>query len=182
MRSFLWLLCRGCRWCRFDFLSLVFPELASGRGLGQVPHAGVPEIVTCPKPLPEVCVRRYFARRTSRAPKALRTWGVAANDFWYSSMRKPPYPMCATRLTRSRNTQNKKATSKQGGFFNGKREGQSLKATTFWCCSPRPSMPSVITSPRFKYTGAGLPSFFTPMPTPGGVPVQITSPGFKVTN
>jgi hypothetical protein len=27
---------------------------------------------------------------------------------------------------------------------------QALKATTFWVCSPRPSMPKRITSPRFK--------------------------------
>ena len=114
-----------------------------------------------------------------RTQKALRAWGVAADDFWYSSMRKPPYPMCATRPPRS--TQNKKATNK-GGFFNGTQKDQSLKATTFWRCSPNPSIPKVITSPRFKYTGAGLPSFLKPIPTPGGVPVQITSPGLSVTN
>jgi len=59
---------------------------------------------------------------------------------------------------------------------------QALKATTFWVCSPRPSMPRCITSPRFKNTGAGLPSFLTPMPTPGGVPVVMMSPGSSVMN
>ena len=60
-----------------------------------------------------------------RPPKALRAWGVAADDFWYPSMRKPPYPMCATRLTRS--TQTKKPP-KQGGFFKGPQKGSELKS------------------------------------------------------
>jgi len=54
---------------------------------------------------------------------------------------------------------------------------QSLNGTTSWRCSPRPSMPRVITSPFFRYSGG-----FMPMPTPGGVPVVITSPGISVMN
>ncbi|MEN9619414.1 MAG: hypothetical protein RL406_1651 [Pseudomonadota bacterium] len=37
-----------------------------------------------------------------RTSKALRAWGVAADDFWYSSMRKPPYSVRATRSMRSK--------------------------------------------------------------------------------
>ena len=54
----------------------------------------------------------------------------------------------------------------------------NLKPTTFCRCSPKPSMPSVITSPFFRNWGVG----FMPRPTPGGVPVQITSPGNRVMN
>ncbi len=43
-----------------------------------------------------------------------------------------------------------------------------LNATTFCFCSPRPSMPSVTTSPAFRHCGGFMPS-----PTPGGVPVVI---------
>jgi hypothetical protein len=50
------------------------------------------------------------------------------------------------------------------------------QACTTWRCVPRPSMPSVITSPGLRYTGFGL----MPMPTPGGVPVVIRSPGYSV--
>ena len=53
----------------------------------------------------------WLMLQQQRTPKALRAWGVAADDFWYSSMRKPPYPMCATRVAGA----NKKATNK-GGF------------------------------------------------------------------
>ena len=37
-------------------------------------------------------------------------------------------------------------------------------------------MPSRIVSPGFRYSGCG----FMPMPTPGGVPVLIRSPGYSV--
>ena len=37
-------------------------------------------------------------------------------------------------------------------------------------------MPSVITSPAFSQIGFG----FLPMPTPGGVPVAMMSPGCSV--
>ena len=50
------------------------------------------------------------------------------------------------------------------------------QACTVCCCSPRPSMPRRITSPGFRYTGFG----FAPMPTPGGVPVVMQSPGSSV--
>src|SRR5439155_12613087 len=42
---------------------------------------------------------------------------------------------------------------------------------------PRPSIPSSTTSPAFRYCGG-----FIPKPTPGGVPVLITSPGRRVMN
>src|SRR5262249_55540349 len=45
--------------------------------------------------------------------------------------------------------------------------------TTFCRCSPKPSMPSVTTSPALRNFGSG----FMPSPTPGGVPVRMTSPG-----
>src|ERR1700748_1124989 len=41
-----------------------------------------------------------------------------------------------------------------------------------WRCSPRPSMPSVTTSPTLRNFGG-----FMPAPTPGGVPVVMMSPG-----
>ena len=44
-------------------------------------------------------------------------------------------------------------------------------------CSPRPSMPTRMTLPDLRNTGLGL----TPAPTPGGVPVLMTSPGSRVT-
>ena len=53
-----------------------------------------------------------------------------------------------------------------------------LNPTTLCVCTPNPSIPKRITSPRFKYSGAG----FMPMPTPGGVPVVMTSPGISVMN
>lgn len=43
-------------------------------------------------------------------------------------------------------------------------------------CSPNPVIESVTTSPGVRKTGSGL----MPMPTPGGVPVAITSPGRSV--
>ena len=48
------------------------------------------------------------------------------------------------------------------------------------CCfdSPSPSMPSSTTSPGLRKTGVG----FKPRPTPGGVPVLMTSPGSRVMN
>src|SRR6185437_8002130 len=56
----------------------------------------------------------------------------------------------------------------------GKRHG--IHAAMISCrCSPRPSMPSVTTSPTLRNFGG-----FMPMPTPGGVPVAITSPGISV--
>ena len=45
--------------------------------------------------------------------------------------------------------------------------------TVRWRCSPRPSMPKRMTCPARKNTGSGL----MPRPTPGGVPVEMTSPG-----
>ncbi len=57
-----------------------------------------------------------------------------------------------------------------------------LNATTFCVCVPRPSMPRCMTSPFLRNTGAGLPSFLMPTPTPGGVPVVMTSPASSVMN
>ena len=50
-------------------------------------------------------------------------------------------------------------------------------ATISWRCSPSASMPSVTTSPTLRYCGG-----FMPVPTPGGVPVVMTSPGNSVMN
>jgi hypothetical protein len=36
------------------------------------------------------------ADRNIPNPNQLRGLGAAADDFWYSSMRKPPHPSCAT--------------------------------------------------------------------------------------
>lgn len=46
-------------------------------------------------------------------------------------------------------------------------------AITVCCCSPRPSTPSLTRSPTCRKRPR-------PMPTPCGVPVQITSPGSRV--
>ena len=53
----------------------------------------------------------------------------------------------------------------------------ALSAITFWRWTPRPSMPSSIRSPALRYCGG-----FCPMPTPGGVPVEMTSPGMRLMN
>jgi hypothetical protein len=42
------------------FFEFVFAGLAVGEGSGQVPHAGVPEIVTCPLPPPTDCGEQFF--------------------------------------------------------------------------------------------------------------------------
>ena len=44
-------------------------------------------------------------------------------------------------------------------------------------CWPRPSMPSSTTSPSLRKTGG-----FMPRPTPGGVPVEMMSPGWRLMN
>src|SRR5262252_9601970 len=54
----------------------------------------------------------------------------------------------------------------------------ALNFTTFWRCSPSPSIPSVTTSPALRNFGSG----FMPSPTPGGVPVVMTSPGSSTKN
>ena len=60
-----------------------------------------------------------------RTPKALRAWGVAADDFGYASMRKPPYPMCATRPPSEKN---KKKATQTRWLFLGKAKGSELKS------------------------------------------------------
>ena len=52
-----------------------------------------------------------------------------------------------------------------------------LAATISCRCSPSPSMPSVTTSPTLRYCGG-----FMPVPTTGGVPVVMISPGISVMN
>ena len=52
-----------------------------------------------------------------------------------------------------------------------------LSRTTFCCWTPRPSMPMRIVSPGFRKRCG-----FMPMPTPGGVPVVMMSPGIRVKN
>lgn len=44
-------------------------------------------------------------------------------------------------------------------------------------CSPRPSMATRISCPSPRYVFG-----FIPWPTPAGVPVEMTSPGFNCTN
>ena len=55
--------------------------------------------------------------------------------------------------------------------------GPHLSRTTFWPCSPSPSMPSRMVSPGLRKRCG-----FMPMPTPGGVPVVMMSPGISVKN
>src|SRR5712671_3005144 len=69
------------------------------------------------------------------------------------------------------------------GMWQGSKRGAAIKlhywpekGTTFWRCSPRPWIFRVIISPGFRNTGVGL----MPRPTPGGVPVQMMSPGSNV--
>src|ERR1700758_591844 len=52
-----------------------------------------------------------------------------------------------------------------------------LNFTTFCCCSPNPATPRRTTSPALRNCGGFMPS-----PTPGGVPVMITSPGSMTKN
>jgi hypothetical protein len=42
------------------FFVFLLAVLAAGEGIGQVPHAGVPEIVTCPMPSPTDCGEQFF--------------------------------------------------------------------------------------------------------------------------
>src|SRR6476660_6110852 len=66
------------------------------------------------------------------------------------------------------------------GGHSASHEGHAhfLNFTTFCRCSPRPSMPRVTTSPALRNLGSG----FMPRPTPGGVPVVMTSPGSSTKN
>ena len=62
----------------------------------------------------------------------------------------------------------------------GDRNGQTCArdhATTFCVCSPSPATPRRMLSPGFKKRGG-----FMPMPTPGGVPVVMMSPGWSDMN
>ena len=52
------------------------------------------------------------------------------------------------------------------------------RAATTWRWLPSFSMPSSMTSPTLRKMGSGL----MPMPTPGGVPVVMTSPGCRLMN
>ena len=52
---------------------------------------------------------------------------------------------------------------------------RSSQALTSWRCSPRPSTPKRMTSPGLRKIGGSWPR-----PTPGGVPVAMTSPGNRV--
>jgi len=65
-----------------------------------------------------------------------------------------------------------------GGREAGGSKPHTLNFTIFCCCSPSPWTPSRTTSPARKNFGSGL----MPMPTPGGVPVMITSPGSMTKN
>ena len=56
------------------------------------------------------------------------------------------------------------------------RDDGSSRRTTRWVWIPRPSTPSRIMSPGCRNTGSG----FMPAPTPGGVPVAMTSPACSV--
>ena len=56
-----------------------------------------------------------------------------------------------------------------------RRQPSQRQATTRRVWVPSPSIPSRMTSPPFRNTLG-----FCPMPTPGGVPVVITSPGISV--
>jgi len=51
-----------------------------------------------------------------------------------------------------------------------------VASTTRCCCSPRPLMPRRIVFPARRKIGAG----FCPMPTPAGVPVEMTSPDCRL--
>lgn len=64
----------------------------------------------------------------------------------------------------------------RGGKGETGEEAQA--ATTRWRCSPRPWIPSRIVCPALRKIGCG----FLPSPTPGGVPVEMMSPGWSVKN
>jgi LacI family transcriptional regulator len=67
--------------------------------------------------------------------------------------------------------------SRRGVAADRSRRIYAVQARAVWRWVPRPSIPSSITSPGFKYTGG-----FWPRPTPAGVPVEMTSPGRRVMN
>src|SRR5690606_5634799 len=99
-----------------------------------------------------VALERDVARRSFRRLQACPIQGKQHRMQLRSGSRPPP---------------------QQGG---GGRKLQS-SARTCWRWLPGPSIPNSMTSPAFRYTGG-----FMPMPTPGGVPVEMMSPGCSVMN
>jgi len=85
---------------------LLFAGLAEGIWYWPLPHAGVPEIVSGQYQTPSVCVMLCFARTVQSQgmgskvakqrvnhfrPQTVRVVGAAGDDFWYPSMKSPPY-------------------------------------------------------------------------------------------
>ena len=81
---------------------------------------------------------------------------------------------CATKPRRSRKTQMLAEWHRLNvpGLLVCRQAGN-----TFDFCSPKPAIPKVTTSPPCKYCCGDFP-----MPTPGGVPVEITSPACRLMN
>ena len=65
--------------------------------------------------------------------------------------------------------------ARAAGRPHSRARGQPGQVRTSWRCSPSPPTPRRITSPVFRKRW-GL----WPAPTPGGVPVGMTSPGSRV--
>jgi len=68
----------------------------------------------------------------------------------------------------------RRIVKQQSSVTTKAKEIQEGSETTRCCCSPRLVTPSRIWFPDRRYTGG-----FCPRPTPGGVPVEIMSPGCK---
>jgi hypothetical protein len=141
------------------------------------------------------CFNRMDVLRspTHVAMEAKRAWSIPARAWRRHSIpswrRATGRPTVHAAASPSRRWMAGPAISRPPGVASrGRRETDGLRtstrqflrvaqaATIRWVWVPRPSMPSRITSPTFRKTGFGL----TPTPTPGGVPVAMTSPACRV--
>ena len=119
--------------------------------------------------------RPRWARRSPLlpgVPRRARSAGISARQ-------SPPGPARPGR-SRTGRASRRGARGQPGQDRRGDRRRvrpPAHAATVTWVCSPRPSMPSRMVWPGRRYTGG-----FWPMPTPGGVPVEITSPGCRLMN
>ena len=93
-------------WFAVLLYALFCAGLAEGIWYWPLPHAGVPEIVSGQYQTPSVCVMLCFARKLQQTregdkvakqranhfrPQTARVAGTAGDDFWYPSMKSPPY-------------------------------------------------------------------------------------------
>lgn len=120
--------------------------------------------------MPLLCA---LGARTSSRPTKCRNSSSSCRSRARRQARSRNSP-CATKPRRSRKTQIQVKWPRldRPGLFVSRQAGN-----TFDFCSPNPAMPKVTTSPPCRYC-CGV----CPIPTPGGVPVEITSPACRLMN